>query len=112
VFRAAYLSKSGTTGGTSNGELLANANLLLFFRGAGVAELVDAADSKSASRKGVKVRFLSPVPFFPQKTHVLILVNALFQASAFVAFPASPEKSCAACIYTPSFFGVEKKGLI
>ena len=32
--------------------------------GAGVAELVDAADSKSASRKGVKVRFLSPVPFF------------------------------------------------
>jgi len=39
-------------------------------------------------------------------------VNALFQASAFVAFPASPEKSCAACIYTPSFFGVEKKGLI
>ena len=32
--------------------------------GAGVAELVDAADSKSASRKGVKVRFLSPVPYF------------------------------------------------
>ena len=29
---------------------------------AGVAELVDAADSKSASRKGVGVRVPSPVP--------------------------------------------------
>ena len=104
----------GTTNNTrTNLFTLAKAPIRVrLLHGAGVAELVDAADSKSASRKGVKVRFLSPVPFFPQKTHVLILVNALFQASAFVAFPASPEKSCAACIYTPSFFGVEKKGLI
>ena len=34
----------------------------LYANNAGVAELVDASDSKSDSRKGVKVRALSPVP--------------------------------------------------
>ena len=79
MFRDAYLSKSGTTGGTSNGELLANADLLLFFRGAGVAELVDAADSKSASFTRVGVRVPSPVPFF------LELYNRVKQPSFLVS---------------------------
>jgi hypothetical protein len=46
-------------------ELISACNIALFFL-AHVAELVDAPDSKSGSRKGVKVRFLSWAqhPFF------------------------------------------------
>jgi hypothetical protein len=43
-----------------------------------VAELVDAADSKSAVRKGVKVRFLSWAP---------IKIPVTFVAGIFVFYP-------------------------
>jgi hypothetical protein len=37
-----------------------------------VAELVDAADSKSAIRKGVKVRFLSWAPLIKNPCNVVV----------------------------------------
>ena len=45
--------------GTNNNHLI---HRLLFFQVAGVAELVDAADSKSAFREEVWVRVPPPVP--------------------------------------------------
>ena len=47
--------------GTNNNHLI---HRLLFFQVAGVAELVDAADSKSAFREEVWVRVPPPVPLF------------------------------------------------
>jgi hypothetical protein len=44
--------------------------------------MADAADSKSATRKGVKVRLLSPAPFPTILTSVRILIGA----------PASPRE--------------------
>ena len=76
MFEGVALRLTSTIPSTMAVQNSGNVKISLKLHGAGVAELVDAADSKSASRKGVKVRFLSPVPFFPQKTHVLILVNA------------------------------------
>jgi hypothetical protein len=64
LFYAVNWSESGTTSGTSKDELLGDCKKLPFFKVAGVAELVDAADSKSAFRKEVWVRVPPPVPSF------------------------------------------------
>jgi hypothetical protein len=48
------------------------------FREAHVAELVDAADSKSAIRKGVKVRFLSWAPSRPCKEVLITDLQGFF----------------------------------
>ena len=57
--------------------------------GAGVAELVDAADSKSASFTRVGVRVPSPVPSFLRKY------------ASFLAFPHPPFQTGAAILYAP-----------
>ena len=66
-------------------------NVILQFNSnnvAHVAELVDAADSKSAIRKGVKVRFLSWALHKMDKQKIILFVHfylkTLFSLSIFI----------------------------